>query len=88
MVPIVSSSLSINAEVNSRNAKVAADMAKLKQWVSDNSDLSIKTKTYIFHAYVLSMFLYGSNTWTILVRHERKLKSFHMRCLQCMLHIK
>ena len=62
-------------------------MAQLKQRVWDNSSLTEKTRLRVYHACVLSTLLYGSETWTTYARHERKLNSFHMRCLRRILQI-
>ena len=37
---------------------------------------------------MLSTLLYGSESWTTYARHEKKLNSFHQRCLRRILHIK
>ena len=36
---------------------------------------------------MLSTLLYGSESWTTYVKREKKLNSFHMRCLRRLLHI-
>ena len=43
---------------------------------------------HVFQACVLSTLLYGSESWTTYARHEKKLNSFHQRCLRRILHIK
>ena len=83
----ISSSLSIDAEVNSRIAKAAAVMARQKQRVWNNPSLIVKTKIHVYQACVLSILLYSSEAWTTYVSQERKLNSFHLRCLRCILHI-
>ena len=84
----ISNSLSIDVEVNSRIAKAIAVMAKLNQRVWNNSSLTEKTRMHVFQACVLSTLLYGSESWTIYARHEKKLNSSHQRCLRRILHIK
>ena len=44
--------------------------------------LTTKTKLDVNKACVLSALLYGSETWTLYTRHERRLNTFHMRCLR------
>ncbi|RXN14061.1 RNA-directed DNA polymerase from mobile element jockey-like protein [Labeo rohita] len=84
----ISSSLSIDSEISSRIAKAATAMAKLNQRVWNNSSLTEKTRLCVYQACILSTLLYGSETWTTYARHERKLNSFHMRCLRRILQIK
>ena len=84
----ISNSLSIDVEVNSRITKAIAVMAKLNQRVWNNSSLTEKTRIHVFQACVLSTLLYGSESWATYARHEKKLNSFHQRCLRRILHIK
>ena len=83
----VSSSLTLEAEVNSRIAKAAAVMSKLNQRVWNNPSLTKKTKLRVYQACVLSTLLYSSEAWTTYARHEKKLNSFHLRCLRRILRI-
>ena len=85
---IISSSQSIDLEINSRIARAATVMAQLKQRVWDNSSLTERTRLRVYHACVLSTLLYGCESWTTYARHEKKLNSFHMRCLRRILQIK
>ena len=84
----ISSSMSVDHEINSRIAKAATVMAKLNQRVWKNPKLTVKTRLRIYQACVLSTLLYGSETWTTYARHERKLNGFHMRCLRRILRIR
>ena len=45
------------------------------------------TKICVYQAYVLSTLLYSSEAWTTYTRQERKLNSFHLRCLRRILEI-
>ena len=83
----ISSSLSIDAEVNSRIAKAAIVMARLKQRVWNNPSLAMKTKMHVYQACVLSILLYSNEAWTTYASQERKLNSFHLWCLRRILHI-
>ena len=84
----VTSSLSIEDEINSRIGKAAATMAKLSKRVWENGKLTERTKLCVYQACVISTLLYGSETWTTYTSQERKLNSFHLRCLRRILGIK
>ena len=84
----ISSSLSIEDELNSRIGKAAATMAKLSKRVWENTKLTERTKLCVYQACVISTLLYGSESWTTYASHERKLNSFHLRCLRRVLGIK
>ncbi|KAL8602544.1 hypothetical protein ACOMHN_062332 [Nucella lapillus] len=62
-------------------------MARLSKRVWENSMLTIKTKTQVYQACVLSTLLYGSESWILYTRQERRLNTFHVRCLRRILGI-
>ena len=41
----------------------------------------------VYNACIISTLLYGSETWTTYARQEKRLNSFHMRCLRRILGI-
>ena len=41
----------------------------------------------VYNACILSTLLYGSKTWTMYARQEKRLNTFHLRSLQCILSI-
>jgi hypothetical protein len=84
----ISNSLKIDTEISCRIAKAVAVMAKLNKRVWNNSSLTEKTRLCVYQACVLSTLLYGSESWTTYVKQERRLNSFHLRCLRRILHIK
>jgi hypothetical protein len=83
----VSSTLSLEAEVNKRIGKAVGVMARLNQRVWRNPCLTTKTKLRVYRACVLGTLLYGSETWTTYANQEKKLNSFHLRCLRRILRI-
>lgn len=83
----ISSSLSLDAEISSRIGKAAATMAKLNKRVWNNSQLTENTKLRVYQACVLSTLLYGSESWTTYAKQEKRLNSFHLRCLRRLLQI-
>ena len=53
-----------------------------------NSHLTIATKLRVYQACVLSTLLYGSKSWVAYSAHEKRLNTFHLRCLRRLLGIK
>jgi len=49
--------------------------------------LSLQTKIRLYNALVISVLLYGSETWTLLKADERRLEAFHMNCQRRILGI-
>lgn len=83
----ISSNLSLDTELNRRIGKASTAMARLTKRVWENTMLTIKTKTQVYQACVLSTLLYGSESWTPYTRQERRLNAFHLRCLRRILGI-
>ena len=83
----ISSNLSLDTELNMRIGKASAAMARLIKRVRENTMLTIKTKTQVYQACVLSTLLYGSESWTLYTQQERRLNTFHMCCLRRILGI-
>ena len=83
----VTSSNSLDNEINIRIGKAATTFGKLTKRAWDNKMLNIRTKVKIYQACVLSSLLYGSETWTMYAKQERKLNTFHLRCLRKILGI-
>ncbi|KAL8584099.1 hypothetical protein ACOMHN_011714 [Nucella lapillus] len=76
----ISSSLSLDIELNSRIGKASAAMAHLSKRVWENSKLTIKTKTQVHQACALSTPPHGSESWTLYTHQERRPNTFHPRC--------
>lgn len=84
---ILSSSCSIESEINARINKAAAAYGRLSQRVFNNHNVRVTTKTAVYRAVCVSTLLYGAETWTLYTRHIRKLEAFHMQCLKRILGI-
>ena len=50
--------------------------------------LSLQTKIRLYNALVISVLLYGSETWTLLKADKRRLEAFHMNCQRRILGIR
>lgn len=63
---------------------------KLSARVWQNKHLTRKTKMVVYQTCILSILLYGADTWTSYAKHERRLNAFHnfhMRCIRNILGI-
>lgn len=83
----VTSNLSLNVEIDTRIGKAATMFGKLRARVWNNNHLSVRTKIMVYQASIVSILLYGAETWTTYAKHERKLNAFHMRCLRSILGV-
>ena len=72
----------LEKELSTRIGKAASMFGRLSKRVWTNSHLSLSTKFNVYRACICSVLLYGSETWPSYRRHEKKLNTFHMRCLR------
>ncbi len=84
----ISNNLSLDAKINKHIGKAATTLGRLTTRVWGNSKLSTSTKIAVYNACIVSTLLYGSKTWTTYTNQERRLTSFHLRCLRWILGIK
>ena len=74
-------------ETRNRISKAAGAFNKLNNfWKNKNSKQN--TKLNIYRSNVLSVLLYGAETWTMTREPERRLASFHTKCLRRLLKIR
>ena len=71
----------MDAEISLRFSK-AVIFGRLLTPVFLNSTLSTFTKHLVYQACVLSVLLYGSETWTVKAPHLRRLSAFHHQCVR------
>ena len=74
-------------EIHRRIGMGSSTMAALDN-VWKQSRLSQSTKLHVYRSCVLSVVLYGSETWTVLEADLRRLEAFHMRCQRRILGIR
>ena len=84
----ITDNLCLDPEIGRRIGRAATTFAKLTQRVWRNNKLTVHTKMNVYSACVLSTLLYGSESWTLYSRQERRLNTFHMRNLRRILDIK
>ena len=77
----ISDTLSLDAELNKRISKAATTMTSLTKKAWNNSKLAKHTKIQLYRACVVSILMYGSESWTLSARQERKRNAFHKSSL-------
>ena len=83
----ISNNNCLDVELGKRIGKAATNMAKLSARVWDNKKLTTQTKVAVYRACIVSTLLYGSESWTTYAGQEKRLNTFHMRCLRRILSI-
>ena len=84
----ISSRASLDTEIKRRIAKASSTMSRLGKRVWSNKKVSKATKMKVYQACIISVLLYGSESWATHAYQENKLEAFHMRSLRRILDIK
>ena len=79
--------MNIDDEVDTRIAKASSTFGRLRDKVWERRGIKLTTKLKVYKAAVLPTLLYACETWTVYVRHARKLNRLHMNCLRRLLKI-
>ena len=77
----------MDAEVDRRIASASRVFGALHSAVFKDRHLNITTKRKVYQACALSVLLYGSECWTLLRKHHKRLNAFHHRCIRTILAI-
>ncbi len=77
----------VGEDVKIRIAKAARAFGCLQRAVFQNRKLSLETKRRVYQAAVLSVLLYGAESWAIKIKSVRRLTSFHNRCVRSMMGV-
>ena len=84
---IISNNCTLDREINNRISRASAAFGQLSVRVYLNRNLKLSTKIKVYQAIVISILLYGSETWTLYSKQLKLLNTFHLRCLRRILRI-
>ena len=84
---MISATGRMDCDVERRIAQASKAFGALRKPVFLDHDLTNSTKRKLYEACVMSVLNYGSECWIPLKRHQRKLNSFHHRCIRNILQI-
>ena len=74
-------------EVKIRISKAARAFGCLQKSIFQDHRLSVETKRRVYEAAVLSVLLYGAETWSIKAESVRRLSGFHNRCIRTIMGV-
>ena len=78
----------IDDEVNVRIAKASAAFGRLCGSIWARSGIRLNTKLKVYRSVVLPTLFYACETWTVYLRHAKRLNHFHTSCFRRLLKIK
>ena len=74
-------------EIDHRIAKASRAFGCLRRPIFQDRNLSVATKRQVYGAVVLSVLLYGAETWTLKAQQVKRLNSFHNYCVRTILGV-
>ena len=77
----------VQNEVKIRISKAARAFGCLQKSIFQDRRLSVETKRRVYEAAVLSVLLYGAETWSIKAESVRRLSGFHNRCIRTIMGV-
>jgi hypothetical protein len=83
----IDKNVSLEYELSSRLGAVSTMFGKLTKRVWRNKHLTITTKSRVYEACVLSVLLYGAESWPTYRPQESRISAFHTRSLRSILGI-
>ena len=84
---LIADSGRMDVDVDRRVAQASKAFGALRKSVFLDKSLSLATKRRLYNACVLSVLLYSSECWIPSRKHEKKMNSFHHRCVRTILGI-
>ena len=84
---VITRDAEVTEEVNCRISKASRAFGSLRKPVFQNSKLSLATKKTVYRAVVMSVLLYGAETWTLKAAHNHRLNVFHNQCVRTILGV-
>ena len=85
---VLSSDAGIDDDIGNRLGKAGAAFGRLTKRLWEDHGIRLSTKIAVYRAVVLTVLLYGCESWTLYRRHILKLDQFHLRCLRKIANIK
>ena len=73
-------------EILSRITQITAALTGLKPVWNDRS-ISLSSKIGLMRYFVISIFLYACESWTLTAELQRRIQAMEMRCYRKILHI-
>ena len=84
---VIGASGNMDGDIQNRLAQALRAFGALRKAVFQDKNLSLMTKRKIYQSCVLTVLLYGAESWIPLRRHVIKLNAFHHRCIRSILGI-
>jgi len=85
---ILANNTNAESDITACLSKASSAFGRLSKCLWDDHGIKQDTKVAVYKAAILTVLLYGCETYVLYRRHISKLDQFHMRCLRRIAHIK
>jgi len=85
---ILANNTNAESDITAQLSKASSAFGRLTKRLWDDHGIKLNTKVAVYKAAILTVLLYGCETWVLYRRQISKLDQFHMRCLRHIAHIK
>ena len=79
--------INCSKDIFTRIGKASSAFSRLKSPLFSRKDISISTKMRVFNCSIMSVLLYGSESWVLSTGDLQKLEVVHMSWLRCILNV-
>ena len=73
--------------VDSRITKAGKAFGALRKCIFSSTSVNFTAKRAVFESIILSILLYGAESWSLTERHRQQLRVFHAQCLRAMCRV-
>ena len=84
---LITSDLKEDAEIDSRIRAATAAFASIRSQFFSSKQIRTEHKRIAYEGIVMSILLYGCETWSLTCKLQRRLESFHNRCIRIMCRV-
>jgi hypothetical protein len=81
---VIADDLDDELAITKRIGQAQGMFSKLEKCFFKSKDFSLKLKSRLYNVLILSVLLYGAESWCTTARHIQLLQTFHRRCVRAM----
>ena len=84
---IVTRNCTDEADVDNRIEKAGAAFGALRKPLFSSTNITYQAKCMVYVGLILSILLYGSETWCLTEKFYKRLRNFHARCIRAICRV-
>ena len=84
LISLVEDNLEMSTEISARIKKASSAFGSLTK-LFNNKNLTLSLKGQVYSVLIVTILLYGCEVWNLTAYDEKRLRTFHRRCLRSIL---